>query len=131
MIRPPPISTRTATPFPYTTLFRSLFRRHHLNLHQRREQHRACLRDALAEGRAGRDLEGQHAGVDVVAGAVDQRRLEVDQRETRQHAGIEGRLEALLDAGDELARHRSAEHTSELQSIMRLSYAVFCLKKKK
>src|SRR3546814_4742156 len=33
-------------------------------------------------------------------------------------------------AGDEL-RHRSEEHTSELQSLMRISYAVFCLKKKK
>src|SRR3546814_5439428 len=29
------------------------------------------------------------------------------------------------------ARHRSEEHTSELQSLMRISYAVFCLKKKK
>src|SRR3546814_7798152 len=31
---------------------------------------------------------------------------------------------------DELERLRSAEHTSELQSLMRISYAVFCLKKK-
>src|SRR3546814_1025530 len=32
---------------------------------------------------------------------------------------------------DEAGRHRSEEHTSELQSLMRISYAVFCLKKKK
>src|SRR3546814_9376198 len=32
---------------------------------------------------------------------------------------------------DRPARHRSEEHTSELQSLMRISYAVFCLKKKK
>src|SRR3546814_5287685 len=45
---------------------------------------------------------------------------------------------ALADIGtaDEIARHiaplgRSEEHTSELQSLMRISYAVFCLKKKK
>src|SRR3546814_6257565 len=35
------------------------------------------------------------------------------------------------EAGHELASHRSEEHTSELQSLMRISYAVFCLKKKK
>src|SRR3546814_3604409 len=36
-----------------------------------------------------------------------------------------------LDAvGDGVAAHRSEEHTSELQSLMRISYAVFCLKKK-
>src|SRR3546814_1621276 len=33
--------------------------------------------------------------------------------------------------GDQLPEHRSEEHTSELQSLMRISYAVFCLKKKK
>src|SRR3546814_4429627 len=38
--------------------------------------------------------------------------------------------QALRDAAA-LARHRSEEHTSELQSIMRISYAVFCLKTKK
>src|SRR3546814_16503814 len=35
------------------------------------------------------------------------------------------------DRTAELAQHRSEEHTSELQSLMRISYAVFCLKKKK
>src|SRR3546814_3580917 len=37
----------------------------------------------------------------------------------------------LGDAVDEAVGHRSEEHTSELQSLMRISYAVFCLKKKK
>src|SRR3546814_5591246 len=38
----------------------------------------------------------------------------------------------LAQSGDELrGQHRSEEHTSELQSLMRISYAVFCLKKKK
>src|SRR3546814_4180029 len=67
-----------------------------------------CSSDLLAERGAGGDLEGQHAGVDVMAGAIDQRRLEVDQREARQHAGLQRRLEALLDAGNEFARHRTA-----------------------
>src|SRR3546814_4225449 len=35
------------------------------------------------------------------------------------------------DAGEIAVHHRSEEHTSELQSLMRISYAVFCLKKKK
>src|SRR3546814_10798843 len=83
MIRRPPISTRTDTLFPYTTLFRS---------HQRR---------FLGIGRRGR-----------LAG-----RKRVRQRRGR---------------GAAASRHRrSEEHTSELQSLMRISYAVFCLKKKK
>src|SRR3546814_4241439 len=44
---------------------------------------------------------------------------------------IDARTDA-LDAGDfKVLDHRSEEHTSELQSLMRISYAVFCLKKKK
>src|SRR3546814_10665798 len=46
-----------------------LVRRPHLDLHHRLEQYRACLRNALEERGAGGDLEGQHAGVAVMAGA--------------------------------------------------------------
>src|SRR3546814_4633358 len=43
-----------------------------------------------------------------------------------------GGLELISDLRvDEIGGHRSEEHTSELQSLMRISYAVFCLKKKK
>src|SRR3546814_1758252 len=45
-------------------------------------------------------------------------------------AEVRSYLSGLL-IGDELATARSEEHTSELQSLMRISYAVFCLKKKK
>src|SRR3546814_4976175 len=47
------------------------------------------------------------------------------------HAGIATQIvvERRLDA-EKISRHRSEEHTSELQSLMRISYAVFCLKKK-
>src|SRR3546814_10916092 len=47
--------------------------------------------------------------------------------------GIEGKDHGLLDRCKEAHRRsdRSEEHTSELQSLMRISYAVFCLKKKK
>src|SRR3546814_7353356 len=48
--------------------------------------------------------------------------------------GINGIMEALRKRQDDVrfvqVRHRSEEHTSELQSLMRISYAVFCLKKK-
>src|SRR3546814_1634887 len=44
------------------------------------------------------------------------------------HRELAGRLE---QAGRHLDGARSEEHTSELQSLMRISYAVFCLKKKK
>src|SRR3546814_4773972 len=48
-----------------------------------------------------------------------------DKRYT--HGGI---LAALVDLAADWALVRSEEHTSELQSLMRISYAVFCLKKK-
>src|SRR3546814_13273810 len=48
-------------------------------------------------------------------------------------AGIDEAVDDILGAGDraDAVRARSEEHTSELQSLMRISYAVFCLKKKK
>src|SRR3546814_3283597 len=103
MIRLPPRSTRTDTLFPYTTLFRS-FRcglEHH--------------------GAAGRECRCDLRHVDL--------EREVPRRDRRDHTGR-------LTPDQTPARHahgvgdRSEEHTSELQSLMRISYAVFCLKKK-
>src|SRR3546814_4884894 len=56
---------------------------------------------------------------------VERRHLHPHRRQARRgdHRGA-----ALADGGDE---GRSEEHTSELQSLMRISYAVFCLEKKK
>src|SRR3546814_6181591 len=104
MIRRPPSSTRTDTLFPYTTLFRS------------------------------------HVG-HLVAQPADRVRLGGRRRPLRAHlpdgpappgprdhplvAVLVGRAQPLRAR---LAR--SEEHTSELQSLMRISYAVFCLKKK-
>src|SRR3546814_5531190 len=85
MIRRPPISTRTDTLFPYTTLFRSSS-----SARTSREYAAAC-----AGACAGGAPSPTHCG-----------------RTVRRRAG------------------RSEEHTSELQSLMRISYAVFCLKKK-
>src|SRR3546814_6569117 len=50
-------------------------------------------------------------------------------RRLPHHAGAEPRITKCFEQS--LGRHKSEEHTSELQSLMRISYAVFCLKKKK
>src|SRR3546814_4095642 len=102
MIRRPPRSTLTDTIFPYTTLFRS-----HCN------GGGAGGRLSLSAG-AGLPVDDQDAG----------------QRDVARQFG--GREQARADAGHGApGRVRSEEHTSELQSLMRISYAVFCLKKKK
>src|SRR3546814_2819250 len=106
MIRRPPRSTRTDTLFPYTTLFRSARR------HQRARPLRRLVR--LSDGRhaamAAMGL-GPGRGVQGHAHGRPPRQL---RHLARQHG----------------AAARSEEHTSELQSLMRISYAVFCLKKK-
>src|SRR3546814_1590604 len=110
MIRRPPRSTRTDTLFPYTTLFRS-----------GRVSALGGTAGAPGTGRADRGAgAGDRAiGTATDAGAV--RRLQ------RERACGDGHLP------DQLRPQplRSEEHTSELQSLMRISYAVFCLKKKK
>src|SRR3546814_5924699 len=105
MIRRPPRSTRTDTLFPYTTLFLSPI-----------EPLRHAADDLPGHLRADRELG--HVGVGVVAGVADV----VDRPVRVRRAG--GRQ-------DKAAQARSEEHTSELQSLMRISYAVFCLEKQK
>src|SRR3546814_5209617 len=136
MIRRPPRSTRTDTLFPYTTLVRS-----HA-LQEVADLFRALRLDLGVLG----FLLGQ-LGTPSGLSRLPQRRSDASgQAGHQQHA----RRHADLVAGDELAhpvaelrllrQHRlavepaaqgSEEHTSELQSLMRISYAVFCLKKKK
>src|SRR3546814_4811542 len=102
MIRRPPRSTRTDTLFPYTTLFRSA-------------------------GQRSRRVGSQSSGVDRRRGRA------ADLLAARRfHVGLQ-----LQPAGSgrdlfrrSLQGQRSEEHTSELQSLMRISYAVFCLNKK-
>src|SRR3546814_10306242 len=103
MIRRPPISKRTDTLFPYTTLFRSICRS------------------------------------DVSIASLDAPRI-AGPRINAKGSGGTGRINASRSStsiccapfmGSPLAsQDRSEEHTSELQSLMRISYAVFCLKKK-
>src|SRR3546814_10332466 len=104
MIRLPPRSTLTYTLSPYTTLFRSL-------------EHSAGKPDILIT------VDNGIASTDGVDAAL--------------RAGMEVIVTDHHLPGDTLPRaiaivnpNRSEEHTSELQSLMRISYAVFCLKKK-
>src|SRR3546814_7036656 len=102
MIRRPPRSTRTDTLFPYTTLFRST------SPACRKPStksccERLCEREETRRRRRPESRRARRAG----------------QRPRPHLPGTQGR-----ESGE-----RSEEHTSELQSLMRISYAVFCLKK--
>src|SRR3546814_10607430 len=107
-MRRPPRSTLTDTLFPYSTLFRSLDLGDddRIQADQGADRHLQPGRDLtqkISEAFAlGREL------VHVAAGT------EIPARTAQMHHP-----------------YRSEEHTSELQSLMRISYAVFCLKKKK
>src|SRR3546814_14003737 len=110
MKRRPPRSTRTDTLFPYTTLFRS-------------------LRPSAAGSAALSDLGSDHrrlAGIEDVA--ADHRRFGEGLSPPRLHVvGMIPERAAGRILGAAPVDLRSEEHTSELQSLMRISYAVFCL----
>src|SRR3546814_10058850 len=112
MIRRPPISTRTDTLCPYTTLFRS----------QDGQARAQDLQLATLSYPTSPPLRGFSPF--VVGGVYAER----DAFELKRDIGMIKRT--LVVAGVSAAL-RSEEHTSELQSLMRISYAVFCLKKKK
>src|SRR3546814_6389983 len=106
MIRRPPRATRTDTLFPYTTLFRS----------EEVGSQRLC--------------EGPQGAVPPLRLLPDATGLWGEEPAGRE---VPGNLAFLLSRGAQPVRRavRSEEHTSELQSLMRISYAVFCLKNKK
>src|SRR3546814_1569682 len=117
MIRRPPRSTRTDTLFPYTTLFRSSA---------------LTVPPATGAGPLGRSSPPTPAfrGGLVLFGVVWRKAMReaASRRSRRKGAGEDRQTENRASLYDEVTR--SEEHTSELQSLMRISYAVFCLKKK-
>src|SRR3546814_10433048 len=104
MIRRPPISTRTDTLFPYTPRFRSSGARRPARAEGVRGQSRMAAIRHKARG-AAREPDGGTPGRPVISCAS-------------------------WGEAFRAIRSRSEEHTSELQSLMRISYAVFCLKTK-
>src|SRR3546814_7070446 len=133
MIRRPPRSTRTDTLFPYTTLFRS------------------DIGDTYTLNGFG--VRSHNLGIDYLNSFSDRpflsKRVVPDDpamsvvHRSDQHSWIyteRGYRDGVRNRHDDLAPRsacrndvqacRSEEHTSELQSLMRISYAVFCLKKK-
>src|SRR3546814_5851616 len=115
MIRRPPSSTRTYPLFPYTTLFRS----------------RCIYRHAELERLVAIDLLGWWSRYYSHRGEIMAKESFKPIDAQDWHRAI---AEASVEHGSELLVFllgRSEEHTSELQSLMRISYAVFCLKKKK
>src|SRR3546814_11594078 len=120
MIRRPPRSTRPDTLFPYTTLFRSPGRR-------RRgfRAYRPCDRRRPAGD--GEPVGGMATGC---APGRDRQRAPSPCRQDRAGDGPGRGVHRNRHPAPRRQR-RSEEHTSELQSLMRISYAAFCLKKKK
>src|SRR3546814_2760990 len=124
MIRRPPRSTRTDTLFPYTTLFRSGI-------------------DAKKPASMGLPMPGGHQKCPPPVHASDGAARRIAHQEqffSRRIRCESGRCQVpavdlpdLIVATDPVKSNavvRSEEHTSELTSLMRTSYAVFCLKKK-
>src|SRR3546814_6531095 len=122
MIRQPPKSTRTDTLFPYTTLFRS--RAGYLDASKAITREIAGKLPSQADGRL-------RVGLSWRSGNPYEGRLRsVELGRLAPLLSLEGCRFFNLQYGDVAEEARSEEHTSELQSLMRISYAVFCLKKK-
>src|SRR3546814_4895201 len=110
MIRRPPRSTRTDTRFPNTTHFRSTW------------QHRKSL---IRRGVRLVDMETRQSLKTTTLSGAWRDRIEA----VNPGRGQKGTRTSRRGLGHHVAKVRSEEHTSELQSLMRTSYAVFCLKK--
>src|SRR3546814_3355953 len=128
MIRRPPRATRTHTLFPYTTLFRS-------------DKHRAAgngfgfglvTPDDVARTLSARYFKDGSEILVSQGKKRNPRRLTPRECARLMGYGDDFRIPVSdTQAYKQFGNSRSEEHTSELQSLMRISYAVFCLKKKK
>src|SRR3546814_8165534 len=139
MLRRPPRSTRTDTLFPYTTLFRALRPGRNGNQRQRHRRERHRVRPFILGS-----IDPFHYQKPPARQiAVPTRKMRKDSSVARPDmmrtpsqmtpSAMAGATNAVSSDNTAVAMPatRSEEHTSELQSLMRNSYAVFCLKKKK
>src|SRR3546814_1599724 len=129
MIRRPPRSTRTDTLFPYTTLFRAIG----VVLDPQALASAAELAKGLAQLGGGVGVGAVDPDADVLHHRGLPRLAQVGRAGQQHEPPVGAEVEALEEdvaeavvAGQVV---RSEEHTSELPSLMRTSYAVFCLKK--
>src|SRR3546814_9242311 len=115
MLRRPPGSTRTDTLFPYTTLVRSRNGSYLFTSESVSEGHPDKVCDRISD-----------AIVDTFLTHDPDARVAVETLATTNRVVLAGEVRGPAEVTGDL---RSEEHTSELQSLMRISYAVFCLKK--
>src|SRR3546814_5132200 len=135
MIRRPPRSTRTDTLFPYTTLFRSPVRGPRAGPRPAGDRARSRGRTWSPEYRFPAEISRPHATTYPRFSSADSIRRRESSGDFHV-AKFPTCLGKFLSVMDEIwsvlekirAWCRSEEHTSELQSLMRISYAVFCLK---
>src|SRR3546814_2619307 len=122
MLRLPPSSTLTDTLFPYTKLFPSTMGLLTFSINVTLD---GCVDHQ--EGIADDETHAFFTGLMDECGAMLWGRVTYEMMESYWPAVARGDVEA----PPAMREWRSEEHTSELQSLMRISYAVFCLKKKK
>src|SRR3546814_10035762 len=120
MIRRPQCANRPDTLFPYTPLFRSDDDPSTVEAGEEQEEQVAEFNDA--------DVAFAQQMIPHHQQAVEMAQLAADRAERQEVKDLAARVEAAQ--APEIAR-RSEEHTSELQSLMRNSYAVLCVQKKK
>src|SRR3546814_5479379 len=136
MNRRPPRSTRTDTLFPYTTLFRSDIEVNPADL--RVDTYRASGAGGQHINKTDSAVRFTHMPTGIVVQCQNDRSQHRNRAEAMQmlksklyELEMRNRMAEQQKLEDSKTDVRSEEHTSELQSLMRISYAVFCLKKKK
>src|SRR3546814_1841773 len=127
MIRRPPRSTRTGTLFPYTTLFRS-------QSNESAQDDNVSVQNNLPEAEAGTSgtANTSQTSNDRVEETINYEISKTVRQRTRASGEVQRLSVAVLVDGTYTANadgeqvYRSEEHTSELQSLMRITYTVFC-----
>src|SRR3546814_9564977 len=130
MIRRPPRSTRTDTLFPYTTLFRSQWTWDYAKENPFGGGFDAYIQNHVRVVKAATAYDPDNPQEAEPSVYEEKSRAYHELFRDAGRTGLSGAGDVAGVAGHRARPARSEEHTSELQSLMRSSYAVFCLKKK-